>query len=68
LFFPLSAPQTGVCGIFYYADAFRGQTTEAVSLGHIIFLFGCASRPENDIGSSLPAAPRTAHVAAADFK
>jgi len=32
----------------------------------IIFLFGFASRPENDIGSSIPTAPRGVHAAAAD--
>jgi len=34
----------------------------------IIFLFGYASRPENDIGSNLTVAPRAVHAAAADYK
>jgi len=37
-----------------------------LSFGNIIFLFGYASRPENDRGSSLTAAPRAVHAAAAE--
>ncbi|MBQ1945522.1 MAG: hypothetical protein II343_01195, partial [Clostridia bacterium] len=33
----------------------------------IIFLFGYASRPENDIGSSVSTAPLGVHAAAAPF-
>jgi len=35
---------------------------------NIIFLLGFASRPENDRGSNLTVAPRTAHVAAVELK
>ena len=38
------------------------------SCDNIIFLFGYASRPENDIGSSVSTAPRGVHAAAADYK
>jgi len=49
------------------------QTADERKLKHpfirdIIFLFDYVSRPENDIGSNLPVAPRTAHVAAAELK
>jgi len=47
------------------------QTAHERKLKHpftrsIIFLFGYASRSENDKGSNLTVAPRTAHVAAAE--
>jgi len=56
---------------FSLSKKYFRQTANERKLKHpfiwdIIFLFGYASRPENDIGSNLTVAPRTAHVAAAE--